>query len=140
MEGLEKLLSTLILYSHNFRILHWKVKGEKFDLTHEIMGTYYDKLSDFIDDVAELCIQKNLRVFTLREVLSNLESNEENFLEVSSNDDFSSEESFELTKTMFGSLIDIITTDLNQYSVATLQNILDWLNKECNYKNKRRLM
>lgn len=139
MEGLEKLLVALVLYAHNFRMLHWRVGGSDFDCAHGVMGEYYDKLSDYIDDVAELCIEKELNVFSLNEILEKLEAEDEDFLEVSSGENYTSTECFEMTSTMFNSLIDIFS-NLEPETVTRLQGIIDWLNKECSYKNKRRLM
>lgn len=51
---LKELLSVFVVYSHNFKVLHWQAIGNRFDTIHSIANNYYEMLSADVDKIAEM--------------------------------------------------------------------------------------
>ena len=43
----------LTLTENNMRVIHWKLKGDDFNVTHSRYGMYYEKLGEMMDETAE---------------------------------------------------------------------------------------
>lgn len=145
MNKFQRLLSALILYSHNVRILHWKVKGVDFDTVHALFGDYQGKLDGLVDDIAEIGLQLDIQPVSLRVAIETLENdNDFDYLMLEGDESFSSFSAFEKISGMFKVLIDLyedLCCDDNvPADVANkMQEHTYWLRKELQYKNRQRL-
>lgn len=142
---LQLLLSTLIVYSHNMRVLHWKVTGTDFDPTHSVFDSYAEKLNELVDEVAEIGIQVNTEPVSQLTAIEILKNDQEfKFVIIEGNETFTSRKAFETADLMFDTLIRIYektykTDDLPDDIVNKLQEHSYLLRKEYQYKNKMRL-
>jgi starvation-inducible DNA-binding protein len=138
--NLVNLFKMLNIYFYNIRVLHWKVKSDKFDEVHSLMNMYYDKLSDDVDLIAEMMLSNDIDVVSLNEVVDS------KYALIDTNKDYTYDEVFNLIELMFKDIIDYIKRLLNEDSVVTknpgihseLENLYSFYDKELNYKNTRR--
>lgn len=143
--SLKEFFDILNIYFYNCRVLHWKIKSNKFEKTHELMNDYYNKFSDDIDLVAEMLLSNNLKVSNLDEIINNIENNIDVEL-IDANKDYTYDEVIDYIDDMFAYIIKYIKRLLNEDSVVTsnpgitseLENLYSFYDKELNYKNKRR--
>lgn len=56
MATFETYHALLTLTENNMRIIHWKLKGNDFDVVHPRYGMYYEKLGEMMDETAEVMI------------------------------------------------------------------------------------
>ena len=56
MATFETYHALLTLTENNMRVIHWKLKGDDFDVTHSRYGMYYEKLGEMMDETAEQMI------------------------------------------------------------------------------------
>ena len=77
---LKTFLSVLLVYRHNFQVLHWMACGESFLTIHEQAKTYYDMLSDDIDVVAEMILRTSDEIVNYKEALDLIDEFEHDFL------------------------------------------------------------
>jgi starvation-inducible DNA-binding protein len=138
--NLVNLFKMLNIYFYNIRVLHWKVKSDKFDEVHSLMNMYYDKLSDDVDLIAEMMLSNDIDVVSLNEVVDS------KYALIDTNKDYTYDEVFNLIELMFKDIVDYIKRLLNEDSVVTknpgihseLENLYSFYDKELNYKNTRR--
>jgi len=143
--GMQTLLSALIVNSHNVRILHWNIVGIDFDPVHEKLGSYYDILTEFVDDIAETCVMLEVPPVGIHEAFAILKEDRRPFTSLSGGKKYTSTESFELISEMFGSLIELYQEICSMDSlpgdvINKLQEHLYRIRKELQYKNKARLI
>lgn len=141
----KKLLSIFIVYTHNVRILHWKTSGKLFDEYHELMGTYYDKMQEDIDLVAELGMTFDENPVGLVEAFELLKDDKDNFKILDPKDDYDEKEIISNIEILFKDLLKAIDellktekVDKNPGARSELENLYAYYDKECNYKNRRR--
>lgn len=68
--SMNELLSSLEVFYHKLQSYHWYVKGHAFFTVHAQLGSYYDEVSEEIDEVAEtLLMIGGAPVSTLKEFL-----------------------------------------------------------------------
>jgi DNA-binding ferritin-like protein len=139
------LLAKLIACHHNLRILHWNVYGLDFDPVHQLLGDYYEQLSDFVDSVAELGMQVNISPLGLTEAVSLLETDAGEHEILLGDDKFSSSSVFNAINRMFGSLIDqydsvIEAKGLPSDIINKLEEQQQWFRLQRDYKNKKRML
>lgn len=145
MMNFKKLLSILILHHHNLRVLHWNVVGNDFDPVHGLLGGYYEQVSDYVDEVAELGISLNVNPVSLHEALNILGSDEDDsYIELNAEKVYDSKACFETIQKIFMQIIvayETIYTDktIPASIINKLQEHQQYFRKECEYKNKRRL-
>lgn len=56
MATFETYHALLTLTENNMRVIHWKLKGGDFNVTHSRYGMYYEKLGEMMDETAEQMI------------------------------------------------------------------------------------
>jgi DNA-binding ferritin-like protein len=138
--NLTKFFNMLNIYFYNTRVLHWKVKSDKFDEVHSLMSMYYDRLNYDIDLVAEIMLSNNIEVVSLKEIVDS------EYVLIDTNKNYTYDEVFSLIELMFKDIIDYIKRLLNEDSVvtknpgirSTLENLYGFYDMELNYKNTRR--
>ena len=145
MVNTKLFLAALIGYEYNCRILHWKVKGLSFDGTHAIMQGYYEKLSDMIDQVAELILMnpdEDCVPPSLLEAIQLLENSDREFVLLDTKKNYTRQEVFSEVEKMFADLRDLASAALPELS-EDLKSVYDeffyWLRVEGSYKIKQRL-
>lgn len=146
MNEFQRLLASLILFTHNTKILHWKIGGVDFDPVHEKLGSYYALLDGLIDEIAEIGMQFDINPVGLFTALQLLETDTGyNYLVLDGTESFDSKKAFENIQIMFTSLLSlyekacsvkIITSDV----VNKLEEHMFIIRKELSYKNKQRLI
>jgi DNA-binding ferritin-like protein len=145
MEGLKKVLATLILYQYNIRILHWNTAGRTFDPVHELVDEYVSKFNEFIDEVAEMIIMLGGRPISLPQVLQSVATGrEESKIVLSAETYYYLEDIYRKIDSMFSQLMIDYQTLVSDNSIPSpiiskLEEHYYWLLKEGNYKNKQRL-
>lgn len=56
MATFETYHALLTLTENNMRVIHWKLKGDDFDVVHPRYASYYEKLGEMMDETAEQMI------------------------------------------------------------------------------------
>ena len=56
MATFETYHALLTLTENNMRVMHWKLKGDDFDMVHPRYASYYEKLGEMMDETAEQMI------------------------------------------------------------------------------------
>lgn len=56
MATFETYHALLTLTENNMRVMHWKLKGDDFDVVHPRYASYYEKLGEMMDETAEQMI------------------------------------------------------------------------------------
>lgn len=142
----KNLLSIMIYYNHNFKILHWKCKGDKFETYHELTSNYYNQLEGYIDKVAEIGLTYDEQPIGLVEAFDILkEDKERDYKILDPSKDYDEDEIIENIDIMFKDIMSCIKELLKESKIednpgtrSELENMYSWLDIECNYKNKRR--
>lgn len=140
---MHKLISTLIVYHHNVKMLHWTCKGKGFDATHEYLDDIAKQLDGYIDVIAEIMMSKDLIIPTLVEAVNVLEQDDDNeHLIINGSDTHDCEECANATYRMLHTLYYIYDAS-HEGNESDIISILDehmaWIRKECFYKMKQRL-
>lgn len=138
-----KLISALIVYHHNVKMLHWTCKGKGFDATHEYLDNIAKQLDEYIDVVAEIMMSKGLTIPTLVEAVNVLEQDDDNeHLVINGSDTHNCGECAEATYRMFCTLY-ILYEAAHEGNESDIVSIFDehmaWIRKEGFYKMKLRL-
>lgn len=130
-----------VLAANNIHYIHWYVKGKKFDTVHEMANEYYSKLQDAVDDIAELCLQHNIKIPNPSDVAIDRDG-----VVLRDNDGFSYREaitqmSVEITRYLnyIKKLADSSSTNDVRNEQSKLDDIVAYWSKELNYKIKNRL-
>ena len=93
IESLQKYLSNLGVLNIKMHNIHWNVVGPQFMEIHNFTESFYDKLFEDLDQVAELLKMKNeMPLSTMAEYLAN------SSIEEIKAKDFSTKESLEIVK------------------------------------------
>jgi DNA-binding ferritin-like protein (oxidative damage protectant) len=141
---LQTLLASLILNTHNIRVLHWNVVGIDFDPVHKILDKYYNTLQQFTDEIAEISLQLNIPTLGMIDAFKVLKDDEKEYISLSGSKFYSSVEVFEQVEKIFSGLIiayeeacrdENIPSDINN----KLEEHIYYLRKELRYKNRSRL-
>jgi len=142
---IQRLLSVLVVYAHNMKVLHWKVTGTDFDPTHSVFDEYAKKLNEFVDEVAEICIQLNTNPVSYSFALDVLEKDSLfKYFIADADRNYTSKEAFEAANVMFDTIIAVYEmVNKNQAIPEDIRNKLQehsyFVRKEFMYKNKMRL-
>ena len=145
--GLNTFLAVLLVYRHNFQILHWMANGESFLTIHEQAQKYYELLTKDIDTVAEIYLRYNNEIVNYKDAYDLIEDSDRNFLLVTGND-FCDMKSFVFySEKMFNDLKDCIEsllTDQEQFesiksvgAKSELENMHNEYDLQSNYIVKR---
>lgn len=141
------LLSVLVLYQYNFRLIHWNASGKRFKRVHLDSESYVDDIQKTIDSIAEMCARLNIKIPTFQEVVSKLDGHSEtNFLaDVPESVDF--DKYIELTDKMLGDILKCIANVLQSSDIkdkienvgikANLEGIYEEYDLKYRYLNKR---
>ena len=62
---MHRLISALIVYHHNIKMLHWTCTGKEFDATHEYLDDMAKQLYEYTDVIAEIMMSKDKIIPTL---------------------------------------------------------------------------
>ena len=144
---LKKFMAMLLHYTHNMRMLHWKIKGNKFDSYHKLAEEYQEQLTDFTDEVAEMLLASDESVMSLNEAFDMLNDDSEGHYNIIKSDSTIETDNFiETVNIMFNDILKGIKEMLenddkvksNPGNRSTLENIYAYIDKEVNYKNKHR--
>lgn len=138
--SLKEFFKMLNIYFYNFRVLHWKIKDDKFEEIHELMNEYYDRLSDDIDLVAEMLLSNDVDIVGLKNIV------ESDYKLINTGIDYSYNSIVDEIDLMFGDIVKYTKRLLNEDPIVTnnpgitseLENLYMYYDKELNYKNKRR--
>jgi len=144
MEKLNELFAALVVYRHNFHILHWKVKSCDFDCVHKLFDDYVDKFNTMIDEVAEVMLSVGMNPLCLQGCIDQLVRSGTEFVVLDPVDDYDPKKAFEITNTMLTKLMDVYCevckNDIPSDIISKLDEHKYWLRIEAFYKNGRRLM
>jgi len=69
-------MALLTLYENNLRGLHWKLQGAGFHTAHLRFGEYYEKLGEFMDEVAEIMITQGIAPIGMSNLMDILKQSE----------------------------------------------------------------
>ena len=140
-----KLLAIFMNYTHNIKILHWKATGKLFDEYHELLDSYYEKMQEDIDLIAELGLIHGENPLGLAESFELLKEDKENYKILDPNDDYDEKDIIDNIDVLFKDILKAIEellkedkVDQNPGTRSELENLYAYYDKECNYKNKRR--
>lgn len=147
MNNFTKMLAILVYYQHNFRILHWNVKGKDFDQYHQLMKEYSDKLEEYVDQIAEMAVMTNDAPVSFQTTVSILTNDDSTaYYSADITDTYTSEMIVECIDIMFGHILTALKNLMDYHKVQNnpvikteLENMYAYFDKELNYKNKRRL-
>lgn len=64
----------ITLAENNMRVIHWKLCGDDFNITHERYGKYYDELGNMMDECAEQMITIGINPVSMMEAVEILKS------------------------------------------------------------------
>lgn len=78
--NLKELLAVFVVYSHNFKVLHWQAIGNKFDRIHKIAEEYYGMTSSDTDKIAEMGARLGFDSVGFSEAIEILDSLEGDYL------------------------------------------------------------
>lgn len=140
---MHKLISTLLVYHHNVKILHWTCKGKGFDAAHNYLDDFGKQLYEYIDVIAEIMVSKDLPIPTLIEAVNVLEQDNDNeHLIIKGDDMHTCEECSQAMYRMFCTLYKVYECS-HEGNESDIVSILDehmaWIRKEGFYKMKQRL-
>jgi len=141
---MEKLFAALVVYHHNFKMLHWKCVGKDFDMTHRMCDEYASKLATFIDEVAEIMIMYSAKPLCLQCCLELIRDDESHqYLLIDHNtEEFDSNSILEYVDVMFNSLntlySDLCNAEISEAAKSKLQEHQYYIMLENIYKNKQR--
>ena len=117
-------LSVLIIYQHNFRILHWKASGHNFNMIHEWADSYYSRLNDYIDKVAEIAMRLNQQPVDYKEAAELLESyKDHDFTMLEADSDYFIDCFIECSDTMFKDILTCIEELLKSSELEDIKNV-----------------
>lgn len=143
---LKKLLSILLYYQHNMKILHWKSMGCHFAGIHELCNDYYEKLADYSDLVAEMGLSNDENPVDLLEAFEILKSDSYDYKILKGSEDFNNVQVYANIGIMFDDLMREIDSLLKNKEIqdntafrTSLEEMYTYLNIEYNYKCKRAL-
>lgn len=87
MDELKLYLAMLLVYRHNFHMLHWCAAGEKFNRIHDNASKYYEEILGTADEVAEYAMRLGIKPPSFPECFTLLkESDATDFLIVGSDE------------------------------------------------------
>lgn len=139
VNSVEQLFIKFNVYLFNFRILHWKVKDYNFDILHELMETYYNRIFEDIDTVAEFMVSQGMILPDLKTIINS------DYVLLDTNIDYDETEIMNNIDNLFNSILDTITNVYNQEEViknpgfsSCLDEMFAFYDKELNYKNRNR--
>lgn len=143
----KKFMAVLILYHHNCRILHWKIKDVNFDEYHELAANYYGKIQEDLDKIVEIALIYNENPIELTEsygILYKIE--DEEYKVVDPIEDYSAKDFQENISIMFKDIMMCIKQLLEEDEInnnpgarSELETMYSYYDIECNYKNVRRV-
>ena len=117
-------LSVLIIYQHNFRILHWKASGNNFNMIHEWADTYYNTLNTYIDKIAEISMRLNQNPVNYKEAAELLESySDHDFTLLDANDDYYIDCFTSCCDVMFADILKCIEELLQSSELEDIKNV-----------------
>lgn len=76
---LKSLSALLMVYSHNFHMLHWLASGEEFHTQHDKAFEYYEKLSEDVDYIVEASMRHDEFPVGYQEAYELLESGDKSY-------------------------------------------------------------
>ena len=145
---MQKLISALIVYHHNIKMLHWNCKGKGFDATHEYLDNIAKQLNEYIDVIAEIMVSEDITIPTLLEAIEVLRQDDTTeHLIVSGEGTHDCKECAEATYNMLSELYTLYKgAKFKEPEIvfeSDIMSIIDehmaWIRKECLYKMKMRL-
>lgn len=140
---LKTLLSVLMVYYSNFKVLHWMAEGEAFFTLHEKADEYADMLLADMDNVGEICLRANEGVVNYIEALRMIEEDENyEFLLINSGETYDVEKFKNNAIKMFNDILTCIKEALNEGIEnigikSTLEGMYDKYDLQANYLLKR---
>lgn len=144
MLRLRYLFAILVYYRHNLQMIHWKADGDGFDRVHTLAEEYYDKISDFVDSIAEKIIILGGVPMSLEECIETVNNSDREYITISPEADYGRHEAFKGIQIILSDIIKeynevLDNDDLPKGMTSSLESDLEWLELECDYKNKKRL-
>lgn len=143
---LKTFLSVLLVYRHNFQVLHWMAVGKSFFRIHEKSDAYHKMVDDDIDVVAEMILRESDEIVDYREALDLIDEHNHNFLLMSGKDLCDTDAFVEFSIKMFKDILECIEELLDSEYVqeakhvgikATLEGMHDKYDLQANYLLRR---
>ena len=117
-------LSVLMVYQHNFRILHWKASGIEFHTQHDWAAKYYDELGEYIDKIAEISIRLKQDPVNYKEAVELLENyNDHDFELLEAGKKYDIKSFVENCDIMFGDILKCIEELLQSDIMEDIKNV-----------------
>ena len=117
-------LSVLLVYQHNFRILHWKASGHNFNMIHEWADNYSNNLSVCIDKIAEIAMRLGQQPVNYKEAAELLESyDDHDFTMLEAEDDYCIDCFIRHSDTMFADILKCIEELLQNSELENIKNV-----------------
>ena len=139
---MHRLISALIVYHHNIKMLHWTCTGKEFDATHEYLDDMAKQLYEYTDVIAEIMMSKDKIIPTLSSAISILDEDDKHEHLIINGDINECYECAEATFRMLSTLYELYK-DAHEEMESDIVSILDehmaWIRKECFYKMKLRI-
>ena len=117
------LLATLMIYQHNFRVLHWNASGLEFHTQHDWAAKYYDELGEDIDKIAEIMIRLHQDVLNYKEAIDVVEEYDYDFLMLDSGDKYEIKDFIKHTDTMMEDILMCIEKILESDILQEIKNV-----------------
>ena len=117
-ESLRNYMAVLTVYENNFRVLHWKLCGRDFHVTHSRFGDYYDEMGTFLDETAEQILSLGGTPVNSHEALAMLESSNTNVIVIDPSSDYSSEAADTAALQMFTTLYGMSSALMSDSSIG----------------------
>lgn len=149
---IQELLAALLLAESNFKVMHWKYKGDQFDNYHkEVTSDYYTLCSDQADIVAEIIMRLDDDEDPLNysEVLEVIDDSDNEYLIVDSDSYYSKEDVVKNTDNIFSGILKLIESILQEECIAnnirnvgiksSLESMYETFDLQYRYINARRM-
>lgn len=123
------LIKYLKVCNQNIQTLHRHLRSENFFEEHELLGEYYNKVSDFVDLIVELGISLGYNDVSIKEAIETF-----SLLEIK---DYSRKEAFNYVYRAFNEIIKImddLKPQMKDFVVSKFEEIQYYLQIEANYK------
>lgn len=142
IRDLQNIFANLIYCRHSIHMLHWRCVGTDFDSVHSMLDGYVSKMSEFIDEVAEMILSLDGLPLTFEECVSNDSIQRVMFVEP--NKTYTNKEVYKQICNIFTELYRIYSEATVKCNIGDCASKLDehryWLRIEGGYKNKNRML
>lgn len=108
MDKLHELHAALVVFTDNFRILHYRLIGPSYFDDHERYNGWYNEVSDWQDAVAELLLSFGESPESIVSAVELLQGASENYVIVDRTKNYSPDQADNYAKAMYDSIYRLI--------------------------------